>query len=203
MKATATLCLLLLCGSTAWAEEGGRGRKATAILGCSVTVERGELRLGKVVDLVINEDGCVDFLVVDSDDGLVAIPWGVITYSVERRTVVITQEITRERLREVTFAKDRWPDFHAGRFTERLRSAWGEKALRHGGRAGGADRQPDRDRDRKDATGKDRKEPPVTRDRDREPPRDKVEPPKDRPIRDKDRPKEKPKDKPKNEPPRS
>lgn len=219
MKAMVTVGLLLCGGllpAEAQADEGGRVRKVTTIIGSSVTIERGDVRLGKVVDLVVNEDGCIDFLVIDCDDGLVAVPWGVITYSVERRTVVITHEITRERLREVRFARDRWPDLYESRYTQRLRAAWGEKAFRHGGKAGedrrpdrdrkpGADdSRPDRDRDRKDATNKDRKEPPdkdrkdppVTKDRDRPPPKDKVEPPKDRPIRDKDRPKDKPKDKP-------
>jgi len=208
MKALATLCLVLLCCSTSRADEGVRVRKATAIIGSSVTVERGEARLGKVVDLVLNEGGCVDFLIVDCGDGLVAVPWGVVTYTVERRTVVIKYEITRERLREVTFARDRWPDFYEGRFTQRLRAAWGEKALRHGGKAGGDERRPDRDRktgdeDRRPDRDGGRKDPPVTKDRDREPAKDKVEPAKDRPARDKDRPKEKPKDKPQNEPPRS
>jgi len=214
MKVMTTLCLLLLWGGMAVADdrptEGGRVRKVTAIIGSSVTVERGDLRLGKVTDLVINEGGCIDYLIVDSDDGLVVVPWGVVDYSVERRTIVVTHAVSRERLKEVTFARDRWPDLHEARFTQRLQATWGEKALRHGGRTGGEERRPDRDKpgdkdrveptkDRRDQP-KDRVEQPKdrvepTKDR-REPPRDRVEPQKDRPIRDKDKPREQPKDRP-------
>jgi len=226
MNAKTTLCFLLLCGGAVRADErpadrtgreadGGRVRKVTAIIGAGVTVEKGDLKLGKVVDLVLSEGGCVDFLIVDSEEGLVAVPWGGVTYNAERRGVVITQEITREKLKDVTFSKDRWPDFYTTGFSQKLRGAWGDRGLRHGGRTGGDDRRPDGDKDRRDPGDRDRKdrdrEPVKDREpqkdrvappKDREPARDKVEPPRDRePQRDrveppKDRPRDKPKDRP-------
>jgi len=220
MKLLTSVCVLLLGSSMAVADdrpsEGGRVRKVTAIIGSSVTVQRGEMRLGKVTDLVINEGGCIDYLVVDSDDGFVVVPWGVVDYNVERRTIVISHEISRERLKDITFTRDRWPDLYESRFTQKLRTAWGEKALRHGDRTGGEDRRPDRDKagdkDRRDSkdridTPKDRVEQPkdrATPPRDRSeqpkdratPPRDRAEQPRDRVEPPKDRPRESPKDKP-------
>lgn len=199
MKKMTPLFLLILCGGMAQTDErprergerdaeSTRVRKATTVIGASVTVQRGELTFGKVTDLVISENGCIDFLVVDYDDSLVLVPWGVTTYSVEKRTIVITQEITREQLRAVAFTRGNWPDPYAAAYTGKLRTSWGEKGLRGDrGTVRPDDKKPDPNKDRKDGADKDSK--PT----DRKPPTDsKVsdkEKPKDKPARDKDKPK--------------
>src|SRR3954453_23913708 len=91
-------------------------RRASDLLDTRVSLE-GDTALGKVVDLVINDRGCIDYLIVRHEDDYLAIPWGVITYEVRERRVVVDVNISRERLREVTFRKDHWPNFYGREFT--------------------------------------------------------------------------------------
>src|SRR4051794_17544304 len=105
-------CLLLSCVMPGYGQERVREsrrettttqvRKGTALVGARVTVE-GTTSLGKVTDFIINEDGCIDFLVVGDEDEFVIVPWGVIRFNVEQRSVVVDTTITREKLRDVTF----------------------------------------------------------------------------------------------------
>jgi hypothetical protein len=129
MKRILIVSLLLLMGSTARADTDNdtRTRNATAIIGSSVTIQSGDATLGKVVDLVINENGCVEFLVVTCEDDYIAVPWMATTYTIEKRIFVITADISRERLKELRFTRDRWPDFSTGVYTQKLRTTWGEK----------------------------------------------------------------------------
>src|SRR3954466_10252694 len=70
-------------------EQGARDAvwKLSDLMSTRVTVERGR-SLGKVVDLVINEGGCVDYLIVSYEDDLLPVPWGVVTYHPAERVVL-------------------------------------------------------------------------------------------------------------------
>ncbi len=180
---TAGLCLMVL-GGLAQAQVRQRDRvrdtdrprvshhmrKASHIMGSRVT-DRDGVTLGKVTDLVIDEDGFVDYLVVRYKDELLAVPWGAARFDLRDRVFTITGAIRRERLKEVLFPSDRWPDFYSPTWLRSAREVWGERALRH------------RDLENRRRDLEDRRRdvrPPADRRRDRVPPRPVPPPP--RPI---------------------
>jgi sporulation protein YlmC with PRC-barrel domain len=151
-------------------------RKVSTLMGARVTIERGD-SFGKVTDIVLNEDGCVEYLIVGYEDQLVPVPWGAVTYNVDERTVAVNVRVTKDKLRDLAFRSERWPNFREERFLRNARSVWGEKAFRQEHRGGGrpgVDRREDRRDDRRD----DRTPPPRP---DRPPQKDKPPPPKDKP----------------------
>jgi PRC-barrel domain len=98
-------------------------RRSSIVIGATVS-GRGDFSIGKVEDLVINEDGCIDYLVVASEDKFVLVPWGSATVDFERRTVVA--EIERDKFRDVpTFTRERWPDVTDKVYVEKIRIAYG------------------------------------------------------------------------------
>src|SRR5262249_11907515 len=139
----------------------GEIRKVSVLMGSKVAVRDGAA-LGEVVDLVINEDGCVDFLIVRYEEDYMAVPWSVTTFNMQRRSVVVNTDITRAKLRDVTFTRDRWPNFYGGAYSRNLQSIWGERALRRDHRGGpgapGTDRRDVRPGDRRDVRPEDRRD---------------------------------------------
>lgn len=141
-------------------------QRVSQVVGTSVTL--GTETLGKVTEVVIDSDGCIAYLIVQYADGFVPIPWAVTTVNFEQRTFVIqSTDVTVARLRELTFTEGRWPNFADQRFTQQVRTVWGERATRSGSgtRKDTTDRPGTKDRpgttDRKDVP-KDR---PGTTDR--------------------------------------
>jgi hypothetical protein len=137
---TAGLCLLLLGMSQANGQDRTRVReketaaptrvrRASHLLGSRVMV-RGGTELGKVADLVISEDGSIDYVIVRYRDELVPVPWGAVRYDIGERVLTVTTDVTPDRLRGICFREERWPDFSSERWMRSARSVWGEKALR-------------------------------------------------------------------------
>src|SRR3954453_12073122 len=95
-----------------------KGRRITQVIGSEVRVR--EEALGKVTDVVFDEDGCIGYLIVRDGEEFVAVPWGAIRYEVGVRTITVTTNVTREKLRAVRFRSSAWPDFYSERW---MRSA--------------------------------------------------------------------------------
>jgi hypothetical protein len=108
-----------------------RPRRLVHLLGVRVVLGRGDA-LGQVVDVVTDEEGRVAYVVVRDADNLVAVPWGVVRYSGEDRAFAVTAQVTRARLRDVSFTEGRYPDFSSETWVRSARTVWGEQAL--GGR---------------------------------------------------------------------
>jgi hypothetical protein len=171
---------------------GGEIRKVSVLMGSKVMIRDGG-GLGEVVDMVINDTGCIDFLIVRYEDDYVPVPWTVTTFNAQRRSVVVNADITRAKLRDITFTRNRWPNFYGDTFNRNLRTVWGERALRrdHRGAPGDGrrdvrpeDRRDVRPGDRRDVRPEDRRDerrddrrPDNRRPRDREPGRTPPPPP--------------------------
>jgi hypothetical protein len=176
--ATAFACGLLLVGAgLVLGDDAVRVRKVSTVIGATVSLEQGS-RIGKVEDLVLNDDGCVEFVVVSYQDEYIAVPWSAATVDFSER--VVRLDITRERLRDIpTFGRDPWPDFARGEYREKLHRVFGERSERRGHRSeGNAERRGDRPAERRDQREGDR---PRDNARPAEPPdRDRTAPPTDR-----------------------
>jgi len=152
--------------------------RATNLLGATVAVKGGD-SLGKILDLVLDDRGVVEYLIVQMDQGLVPVPWGAVSYEGER-TVTLTVEYPRDRVKEIIFTEKNWPDFYSDQWTRSATQVWGERMIRRDFRP-----EPRRDDVRRDDVRKDdvRKD-DVRKDDTRKdlPPKD--APPKDAPRKD-------------------
>jgi hypothetical protein len=98
-------------------------RRMSEIMGARVTIQNN-VAIGKVEDLVINDNGCIDYMVVLNEDKYVLVPWASADVNFERRMVAV--EIAREKFREVpTFTRDRWPDLSDRTYVEKLNTYYG------------------------------------------------------------------------------
>jgi hypothetical protein len=179
-------CCLILVG-TSWASSQTRVREETrttttqvrrvsSVIGASVQLVAGGT-FGKVEDVIINDQGCIDFVVVVFEDKLFAVPFTLTR--VDFTTRVVSIEIERERLlRAPSFARDRFPDFSVN--SEFGRSVHSFFRTEGGNRERGREARPPaetRPPDRKPAD---------TRPPDRRPPDDRRPPTKEKETKDKD-----------------
>src|SRR5262245_45370093 len=131
------LALLVACGTTTVGQEVRQKettrttvkfRKVTTIIGTEVRLKSGAL--GKVADIVVNEDGCLDYLIVRDEDEFVAIPWGAVSYETNAKVISVTSDVTRARLKAVRFRGTTWPDFYSEKWIRSAGEVWGERTLR-------------------------------------------------------------------------
>ena len=114
--------------------------RASSIIGARVSIQ-GDVAIGKVEDLVLNQNGTVEYLVVLNEDKYVLVPWGAAKLDAGQRTVVV--EIRQERFREVpTFTRESWPNFSDTQYIERIHTYYGVKP--------GRERRIERKDDRRD-----------------------------------------------------
>jgi hypothetical protein len=133
---TAGLCLALAVSASALAQvregtirrEGTRinGRRVSEILGAPVVLRGGE-SLGKVTDLVLGDDGRVEYYIARLGDELVAVPWGAAERGADSVRVVAT--VTRDRLKGVLFREAAWPDFTSETWRASAAAIWGASAM--------------------------------------------------------------------------
>jgi hypothetical protein len=104
-------CLLAVGAGPALAQEvrsetTTQVRKVSVVLGAALQLQGGA-GFGKIEDIVINDNGCIEYIVVSHESQYVVVPWSAATVNFEQRTVSVN--VTQEKLREVTFTRDRWP----------------------------------------------------------------------------------------------
>ena len=141
MRSAWTALAGVLCTSLALAQDTTRTttsstttttqyQRVSTVVG--TTVSLGSESLGKVTEVVIDSNGCIAYLIVQYNDGFVPVPWAVTTVNFDQRTIVVqSTEVTVDRLRELTFTQDRWPNFADQTLSHRMRTVWGERALRN------------------------------------------------------------------------
>jgi hypothetical protein len=118
--------------------------RASSIIGARVSIQ-GDVAIGKVEDLVLNQNGTVEYLVVLNEDKYVLVPWAAAKLDPGQRTVVV--EIRQEKFREVpTFTRESWPNFSDTQYIERINTYYGVKP----GRDRRIERREDRREDRRD-----------------------------------------------------
>ncbi|HZU36862.1 MAG TPA: PRC-barrel domain-containing protein, partial [Gemmataceae bacterium] len=96
-------------------------------IGTTVHLENN-VTYGKVANFVINEDGCVQYLVIAYESDYAFVPWSVVHYEQN----VVRVDVTREKIRDVTFEKGRMPDFSSATFTRRVQTVFGGNRSRRG-----------------------------------------------------------------------
>ena len=104
-----------LCGAAlVWAEDKPAAEsphyRAKQILGAQVSLQ-GNTEVGTVDDIVMDENGNVDYLiVVNGENKLVTVPWDATRFNVEKRTAMV--HIAPEKFQQVpTYTVETYPAF--------------------------------------------------------------------------------------------
>ena len=104
----------------------GDGRVARAprsILGSRVMIQGGT-SVGTVEDVVLSDEGVVDYLIVARDGKMVTVPWDAAKFDYEKR--VVTVPVTQEVFRKVpTFTSERYPNFYTPTYRTQVYEAYG------------------------------------------------------------------------------
>jgi sporulation protein YlmC with PRC-barrel domain len=117
-RTTAALALLALASGIASAQNPGATQqqapgsalKAKQIIGAKVSLQGGT-GVGTVDDIVLNNDGVVDYLIVSEGGKLVTVPWEAAKFNFEQRTAVIN--ITPEQFKQIpTYTTQTYPNFY-------------------------------------------------------------------------------------------
>jgi len=98
--------------------------RAKQIIGSKLAIQ-GNASAGTVDDIVLDEHGNVDYLIVATDDGqLVSVPWDAAVYNADKR--VATVQITPERFQRVpTYTAQQYPAYSAPAYRTQVYQAYG------------------------------------------------------------------------------
>jgi sporulation protein YlmC with PRC-barrel domain len=115
----------------------GQQYRAKQILGARVNLE-GNNSVGTVDDIVLDENGNVDYLIVaNQDDKLVTVPWDAARFNVEKRIAVVN--IPQQKFRQApTYTVDQYPVFSAPAYRTQVYRYYGltpheqRRAIRRG-----------------------------------------------------------------------
>lgn len=99
-------------------------RRASAIIGSTVQLSQGGA-FGKVEDIVFNEDGCVEYLVVGHEQQYIALPYTVTQVNIQQHVVVVNAP--RETVVQLTVPRDQLPTFSDRTFYQRVQTVYGDR----------------------------------------------------------------------------
>jgi len=103
--------------ATAKADAGSTVR-ARSILGSKVSISGGR-SAGTVEDIVMSNDGVVEYLVVSDGGRLRTVPWEATRFDYGRRAATI--DIAPERFEKIpTYTTERYPNFYAPTYREQV-----------------------------------------------------------------------------------
>ncbi len=188
-KLNALVCGLILAAAGPATGQEARPtelRMVSQVIGSSVLLQDG-VNYGKVEDIVLNEDGCIEYVVVSREDRYALMPWAVARVDYGRRAVIF--DVTPQVVQPLFFARDAWPNVADPQFGRRVGDVFGPRAVRREvqGRPGrGTDAPPSAEPSKAKAQGRPGRgsdvpppaEPPKARDKERGPD---APPPADRP----------------------
>ena len=111
--------------------------RAKQVIGSKVNIQ-GDMSVGTVDDIVLDEHGNVDYLIVANEDGqMVTVPWDAVRFNIDKRLAVV--HIAHEQFQAVpTYGPNQYPTFAAPAYRTQIYRAYGltpgqqRRALRRG-----------------------------------------------------------------------
>jgi sporulation protein YlmC with PRC-barrel domain len=103
--------------------------RVSKILGKAVVSQKGE-DLGKIEDLVLSKDGCLDFMILapggllGTGDQLIPIPWKAVTTGAQADTIIINMD--KGQLEKApNFESKKWPNLPDSEWYGKIREFFG------------------------------------------------------------------------------
>jgi hypothetical protein len=96
-------------------------RTANQVIGSAIRLQDG-VSYGRVVDIVLNEDGYAEYLVVSREDRYALLPWSAARVDFGQR--VVTYDVTPQVVQPLFFAPNAWPNYSDPQFTTRVREVF-------------------------------------------------------------------------------
>ena len=85
---------------------------------------QGGNNAGTVHDIVFNDEGVVDYLVVSEGGKMVTVPWEAVKLNYEKRTAVIN--ITQDQFRQIpTYTSEQYPNFYTPEYRTQVYRYYG------------------------------------------------------------------------------
>jgi hypothetical protein len=180
----------------------GQVRRLSQVMKYKILIQ-DDKPAGQVVDFVLSDGGCIDYMVATYEDQYYVIPYSAAQVRYDDSVVFV--DLAPARFEQVQFfAADNWPNFYAPAYQKQVFTSFGVDVIRRDGDAtfrrdrdddDDADDRRDRRQDRRDERrDRDDNDRPRAKDRDRD--RDEDVDNKDRPdAPDRDQPKSTPKSK--------
>src|SRR5205823_1153619 len=100
----------------------------STVMGSTVHVASDE-SFGKVADIVVNDNGCVDYVVLNYRNKFYFVPWKMTRFDFSERVVTINVRKSR-LLKAPSFTRNRWPKPGDTRFTVRVRTFFESRSNR-------------------------------------------------------------------------
>lgn len=93
------------------------------VLGTKVHIQ-GDLAIGIVDDIVFDDSGYIEFLIVLNEGKLVTVPWEAAKFNFENRTATLS--LTREQFRVIpTYTVERYPAYFAPNYRVEIYKHYG------------------------------------------------------------------------------
>lgn len=97
--------------------------RAKSVIGSRVNVQ-GDLSVGIVDDIVFNDQGTVEYMIVIQDNRLVTVPWQAAKFNFERR--IATVNIAPEAYRRIpTYTVTTYPNYFAPTYRSEILRYYG------------------------------------------------------------------------------
>lgn len=97
--------------------------RAKQILGSKVHIE-GDVAIGTVDDVVFDDNGQVEYLIVENDRKLVTVPWEAAKFNFQQRTATIG--ITQAQYQKIpTYTVDQYPTYFAQPYRTQIYGFYG------------------------------------------------------------------------------
>jgi len=127
-RAACALVLLLATASVALSDEVNRKGgpiRVKNIMGAKVNI-KGGTSAGVVEDVVLTDEGVVEYLIVSRNGKLVTVPWEAAKFDHGKRVAVV--EVTKEQFEKVpTYTAERYPSFYTPEYRTEVYKAYGLK----------------------------------------------------------------------------
>lgn len=97
-------------------------RTITTVIGSSVRLQDGGT-YGKIEDIVINDSGCVEYVVIANEDQYYVVPWSVARVNYQER--YITLNTTQQDIRQVAFPRNDWRNVSYNQLSQKAQQVFG------------------------------------------------------------------------------
>jgi len=118
-------------------------RTVSTVVGSTVRLQGGAA-YGKIEDIVLNDSGCLEYVVIAYEDQYYVVPWSVATVNYQEKTIALN--VTQQDIRQVAFSRNDWRGVTYDQVSQRAQKAFSAAAAGRGGRANqDGDRAPSKD----------------------------------------------------------